>query len=167
MADGADPVVNLTGERVALGPLRRDLLPLYRRWMNDLDTQRPAGFPAPAPQTDEWVAAWYERAGVGEERVWFTVYELATGRPIGYANLRDVDFRHRTAEFGLTVGERECRGRGYGTEATRLVLDHAFTALGLHNVLLTFCEYNPAGRLWDEISMDCLATDVAGFAPDE
>jgi hypothetical protein len=29
------PILNVVGERVALGPLREDLLPLYGRWIND------------------------------------------------------------------------------------------------------------------------------------
>ena len=29
------PILNITGEKVALGPARRDLLPLYLKWMND------------------------------------------------------------------------------------------------------------------------------------
>ncbi len=36
-------------------------------------------------------------------------------------------------------------GRGYGTETTRLMLDYAFTALGLHNVMLTVFVFNAAG----------------------
>ncbi len=29
------PIVNIVGRRVALGPLRRDLIPAYLRWFND------------------------------------------------------------------------------------------------------------------------------------
>jgi hypothetical protein len=29
-----EPILNVVGERVALGPLREDLLPLYGRWIN-------------------------------------------------------------------------------------------------------------------------------------
>ncbi len=37
------PVLNVVGELVALGPLRRDLLPLYGRWINDLASARNLG----------------------------------------------------------------------------------------------------------------------------
>jgi diamine N-acetyltransferase len=94
------------------------------------------------------------------------------------------------------IGEADCRGKGYGTETTRLMLDYAFTALGLHNVMLTVFEYNLAGRrayekagfrefgrrrqsrwmggrLWDEVYMDCLASEFTSpllghiFVPDQ
>ena len=75
----------------------------------------------------------------------FTIYERETLRPVGNTALHGVDHRNRSATFGILIGEPECRGKGYGTESTRLMLDYAFTALGLHNVMLTVFECNPAG----------------------
>lgn len=40
-----EPVVNIVGEVVALGPPRRDRFPTYRRWFNDLGTLRWLGAP--------------------------------------------------------------------------------------------------------------------------
>jgi diamine N-acetyltransferase len=180
-ADYARPeIVNIAGELVALGPLRRELVSLYQRWISDFETGKNLAL-APAPMTLESEMQWYDRAATGHDAV-FTIYETATWRPIGVTDLRDIDHRNRSAGFGIMIGEASCRGKGYGTEATRLMLDYAFTALGLHNVLLTVYEFNPAGRhvyekagfkeigrrrqcrwlggrLWDEIYMDCLATE--------
>jgi hypothetical protein len=44
------PVLTIEGEHVALGPLRRDLVPLYQRWMNNLGTMRTLDLP-PYPMT--------------------------------------------------------------------------------------------------------------------
>jgi RimJ/RimL family protein N-acetyltransferase len=111
-------------------------------------------------------------------------------------DLFEVDFRLRTARFGMQIGEADARGRGLGTEVTRLMLDYAFTALGLHNVMLDVAEYNLAGRrayekagfreigrrrqadvvagqVWDLVLMDCVASEFTSpllasvFAPDE
>ena len=112
----------------------------------------------------------------------FTVYVRDTWRPIGNTSLMEIDRVHRAATFGLLIGEPDARGLGYGAEATRLVLDYAFTALGLHSVQLNVFAYNLAGlrayqkagfkevgrrreahlmggRLWDVVIMDCLATE--------
>ena len=54
-----------------------------------------------------------------------------------------------TAEFGLTIGER--RNQGLGSEATSLVLDWAFTVMGLHNILLVTFSWNlPAIRAYSK-----------------
>ncbi len=180
--NGSDtPIVNIEGELVALGPLRREHIPLYLRWLNDFGIRRMLGLP-PGPMTLEQETAWYERATGGDAGTLFTIYERATGRPIGNCGLHEVDHQNRQTEVGILIGEPGARGRGFGTEAMRLLLDYAFTGLGLHNVMLKVFEYNLAGRrcyekvgfreigrrresrwyngrFWDEISMDILASE--------
>ncbi len=41
--NGEQPILNVEGDLVALGPLRQDLLPLYTRWINDLGAARTLG----------------------------------------------------------------------------------------------------------------------------
>ena len=188
------PIVNILGGLVALGPLRRDLLPLYARWRNDFGVMRTFG-DVPRPVTVDERTSWYDDATADDGLRLFTIYEVATFRPIGTADLFDLDHRHRSAAFGMMIGEADCRGRGYGTETARLMLDYAFTALGLHSVHLDVDEFNLAGRRayekagfrevgryreatwspdrwWDLILMDCLASEFASpvlagvFAPD-
>jgi hypothetical protein len=53
------PILNVEGNLVAPGPLRRDLLPLYQRWINDLGTMRTLGL-APLPMTSEKEQDWYD-----------------------------------------------------------------------------------------------------------
>ena len=51
------PVWNIVGETVALGPMRRELLPLYHRWRNDFWVQRTYGdsmIPASLEQQTIW-----------------------------------------------------------------------------------------------------------------
>ena len=175
------PIINFAGEKVALGPYRRDLLPLYQRWMNDFEVTRSLAV-GWRPLTWEAEEAWYEGASKNEREVGFTIYERATGRPIGNTGLHNVDHFHRTAGFGIVIGEKDCWGKGYGTEATTLVLDYAFTALGLHSVMLSVYGFNErgiraytragfrligrwreahrqGGRAHDVVLMDCLASE--------
>jgi diamine N-acetyltransferase len=134
-ADSGPPLVNILGDRIALGPLRRDLVPVYCRWMNDFTTLRTLGV-LPVPTLLEEEEKWYERQVGGGDTVHFTIYLRDDWRPVGNTSLMEIDRVHRAATFGLLIGEPDARGLGYGTEATRLVLDYAFTALGLHNVQL-------------------------------
>jgi diamine N-acetyltransferase len=180
------------GERVALGPLRRDLLPAYQRWSNDLAAaDRLGGLPQPV--TLEGQTAWYDQEA---SRITFTIYERAAWRAIGGCSLTEVDHRYGRANLVILIGEADARGQGYGTEAVRLLLDVAFTALRLHNIMLGVYEFNRAGRRayekagfqecgrrrqacvmggrrWDEIFMDCLATEFTSpvlgriIVPDE
>jgi diamine N-acetyltransferase len=210
-----EPIITMRAERVALGSLRRDLVPRAARWINDLGTVRNLG-PIRGPITEEAELAWFERAIADGAAAHFTIYapvSWATGEPvydpstsdddypgpawlpIGTTALEGIDWRNRTAEFGIMIGEAGARGRGYGTETARLMLDYAFTALGLHSVMLRVHEFNAAGaaayrragfrefgrrreaqwmggRPWDTLYMECLASEFASpylapiFAPD-
>jgi RimJ/RimL family protein N-acetyltransferase len=195
MNDTKGPVLSIEGELVALGPLRRELLPMYQRWINDLGTTRTLDLP-PQPMTIEKEQAWYEGQSKTEHDTTFTIYERGTLRPIGNTGLHEIDHRNGTTTYGIVIGEPDCRGKGYGTETTRLMLDFAFTALGLHNVMLMVFEFNPAGiaayrkagfkeigrrrksrmmggKLWDDIYMDCLSSEFESpvlhriYAPDD
>ena len=184
-SENQQPIINIVGEKVAMGPLRKDLLPIYQAWSNDfevtrfLDNIRPMSFEA----EEEW----YTRASKKETESTFTIYEKERLRPIGTAGLGDINHAHRTAEFGIMIGDKESWGQGYGTEVTRLMLEYGFTCLGLHNIHLWVNAANErgirayqragfrmAGRLrqhlrlggqaYDDILMDCLATEFQGGA---
>lgn len=188
------PPVNIVGEKVALGPLTQALVPCYYRWDNDFAVLRTLFIPRPS--TLEEYEAFYESLKErNDEWMIFTIYERATMRPIGRADLSSISYRDRSAEFSIIIGEADARGRGYGTETTRLMLDFAFNGLCLHSVGLQTWEYNLAGqraymkagfrecgrrrqakmmgnRLWDIVYMDCLATEFESpvlsrvFVPD-
>jgi RimJ/RimL family protein N-acetyltransferase len=179
------PPVTLVGELVALGPVHKGLLGLLSKWENDLELSLLTGDPA-RPLTPEGIDALYERWSKADpEHVGFAIYERATMRPIGTVGLIAINHLHRTAELGIGIGERDCWGKGYGTEATRLVLDYAFNALSLHNVMLRVFSYNErairayrrvgfreigrrrqaqrvGAHVYDVVLMDCLATDFEG-----
>ena len=64
---------------------------------------------------------------------------------IGQISLHDIDHLNRHAFLGIMIGEVEHHGKGYGTEAVRLVLDYGFNTLNLHNIMLSAHEDNHAG----------------------
>jgi RimJ/RimL family protein N-acetyltransferase len=142
-----EPDFIVVGEKVALGPLRRDLAASYARWMNQLEVR--SGLVqlniSTAETQEKWVDENVEKGAKREpEAAEFTVYDRSDSAPVGTAGVFDISHAHGTAEFGIFIGER--RGRGLGTEATRLVLDFAFSVLHLRNVLLETLEWNVAGQ---------------------
>jgi RimJ/RimL family protein N-acetyltransferase len=173
-------VETLVGQLVSLGPLRRDLLPLYHRWSNDLDVSKTGGIGWPT--TFEQDGALFDLRVRSNEITYFTIYERGSLRPIGWSGLFEIEHRHSRASFAILIGEADARGKGYGTEATRLTLEYAHLGLGLSNVLLTCYEFNIAGirayqkagfrefgrrrqcsrwgnKLWDLIYMESVGSD--------
>jgi diamine N-acetyltransferase len=142
-------LILVQGKRVGLGALRHDLIPAYLRWRSDPEVMRGTGESTQVP-TVETIQAWYEQATrPGNTEVHFTIYDLDDVAPVGTALLVRVDQHAGTAEFGLSIGER--RNQGLGSEATKLVLDWAFTVMGLHNILLVTYSWNlPAIRAYSK-----------------
>jgi diamine N-acetyltransferase len=183
----SSPFLTLEGERVGLGPLRLELVALYTQWDSDLALSALRGSSLrPAAHGAGSRTAWFEELVVNKTSVFFTVYETVfehkAPRPIGVSMLLKIDPNHRTCEFGIYLGERDAWNCGLGTDATRLTLDYAFNALGLHNVLLRVAAnnaravtaYTRAGfrmigrqrgsyrlgqRALDDFYMDCIATE--------
>ena len=174
------PIINVAGDKVALGPIRRDLIPLFQRWSNDFEVRRFQG--SMRPRSLESIEDMYAHIRKDENQSYFTVYEKSELRPIGNAGLEGIDHAHGTAEFFIEIGDKESWGKGYGTEVTRLVLEYGFTCLGLHNISLWVHAENErgirayrragfrdaghlrqfqwlGGRAYDFILMDCLATE--------
>jgi RimJ/RimL family protein N-acetyltransferase len=179
---GQPPVTNLAGKLVSLGPLRRDWIPHYQRWLNDFEMIKLVDRRF-RPQTEEKITAWYERHVSGAtDALVFTIIANDDDRPIGNIALQDIDYRNRTAELGVYIGDAEFRGNGYGTEATLLLTSFAFGVLGFNNIMLRVYEYNQQairayqkagfieigrrhqsqfmnGRFWDTIFMERVASD--------
>lgn len=93
---------------------------------------------APLPLTPEDAARWYTRHA---REPLFWVVEVQ-GQMIGTAWLHSLDARNRRARYAVGIFLPEHRGHGYGREATRQVLGHAFGTLGLHRVDLRVLEFN-------------------------
>ncbi len=63
---------------------------------------------------------------------------------IGSISIHNIDHLNRNAFIGIFIGEKEHRGRGYGAEAIRLILEYGFKTLNLHNIMLTVHADNEA-----------------------
>jgi predicted alpha/beta superfamily hydrolase/RimJ/RimL family protein N-acetyltransferase len=138
----------VVGERVALGPLRRELYPLHAAWVNDPDVAWNV-FGRHEPRSEAEESAWLDREDARDDTRLFLIYRLDEERPIGLSTLTDIGSPPGTGTFRISIGAARDRGKGFGEEASRLVIDHAFAVLGLKRLVLDVFEYNlPAQRLY-------------------
>jgi RimJ/RimL family protein N-acetyltransferase len=175
----------LVGERVALRPHTVETLPALKRWYADPELVRLARHrnePLSGDEVERLVRDRFTTA----QMLAFALYErIGTEEHlIGSCTLANLDIENGAASFHLMIGEPAARGRGLGSEATRLVARFAFEALSLHRISLTLFAFNEAalrcytkagfteegrmrdaitrdGRRWDEIQMGLLATDAS------
>jgi RimJ/RimL family protein N-acetyltransferase len=142
----AHPVPIIRGERVYLRPAERSDLPIFVRWFADAETIRHLAIRAPFSHAME--EGWFTRAveGQGRDHYHFVICLVGHGRPIGAADLRDLDLENGTAAFGITIGEKGEWNKGYGTEALEAICDFGFGQLRLERIWLDVYAPNARAR---------------------
>ena len=93
-----------------------------------------------------------EKMNASTHEVLFGIVVRETDRLIGSTGLSQIDLRNQNASFGMMIGEKSAWGKGYGTEATRLVVRYAFEELHLNRVQLHVYAYNLRGiRVYEKV----------------
>jgi RimJ/RimL family protein N-acetyltransferase len=72
----------------------------------------------------------------------WAIHENSTGELIGTTAVTELDESQRACLFRIVIGEKLAWGRGYGTDATRLVVAEVFESLNLHAVNLEVFAHN-------------------------
>jgi len=131
--DSSD-IFPLLGPRLRLEVLRPEALtPSYLTWLNDPAVNRflESRF---AVHTAESLRAYVEAMFRSESNHLLGIYLKDESRHIGNIKLGPVDPHHYFADIGLLIGEKDCWGQGFATEAICLVRDFAFGPLGLRRL---------------------------------
>lgn len=61
---------------------------------------------------------------------------------LGMIDIYDFDFKNSRAGIGILLKDLNNRGKGYGTEALKLLVSYCFTHLGLHQLYCSISEEN-------------------------
>ena len=91
------------------------------------------------------IQKWLEEDLESEKCQAFAIRTLDGDRIIGEIGLDGVRWTHGDCFVGIGLGEREFWGKGYGTDAMKIILRYAFSELNLQRVTLNVFEYNQRG----------------------
>ena len=131
----------LIGDKVYLRALERSDAPVVLPWFNDSDILRFTRRYRPMnAQAEE---RYIEQVTQSEENVVLLVVRREDDRPIGVTSFHQMNVKNRNAVWGIIVGDKTSWGRGYGTEATALMMRYGFETLNLHRVTLHVFADNP------------------------
>lgn len=132
------------GEHVLLGEMLVEDQKQFNQWRVDhpelLRLIRDFSEPTIANQMQ-----WFQRCKEADRRM-FSILMTASGELIGNGGLVDIDTHGRTAQLRMTIGNPAFWGKGYGTEATRLIIASGFDGLGLISIWLRVTHNNARAR---------------------
>ncbi len=124
----------ILGDRIYLSPINTDEVDSYLKWMNDESVAVPFG------QYHRIVSSKNDMKWLYEPNSDMHRYAIVLIKDdilIGNISLHNIDHLNRNAFIGIFIGEKEQRGKGYGAEAIRLILNYGFKTMNLHNIMLT------------------------------
>ncbi len=126
----------LPGTNTRLRSLERDDLDRCHSWLGDPDVRRYLlmYLPLSRAQEEAWLDSLRERINSGKE-VLFAI-ETQQGEHIGNIGFHGIDWKNRSAELGIMIGEKSRWGQGYGTDAIRTMLRLGFEEMNLHRISL-------------------------------
>ena len=126
----------IIGEKIYLrGIEKSDIGGNWFNWFNDSDVTK-YGSRGWKPVYVEDHEKFYREMSESEHNVTFAIVKKENNEYIGNVSLQKIDWINQVCEFGIVIGEKKGWGKGYGTEATRLVLKHGFDKLNLRKIYL-------------------------------
>jgi RimJ/RimL family protein N-acetyltransferase len=130
-------------EDIYLRELRKsDLDGRWPHWLNDPEvTKFTKGF---YPNTRESQEQYFESILSSKTDVVLAIMDRRTHSHLGNVGLHGIDYIHRTAQFGVMIGEKSAWGRGTGSKVWSLMVEYGFTVLNLHKITATVLDGNDA-----------------------
>jgi RimJ/RimL family protein N-acetyltransferase len=132
---------SIVGRLVELRHHQPEDLPAVKRWYTDPEIGRLTRYQA-RPMTESEIERFFHSRLLAPDALAYGIHDRATGQLVGFTTFSALDPDNGSVLFHITIGERDAWGRGLGTEATELMLEHAFEHLGLHRVGLSVFDFN-------------------------
>lgn len=170
----------IIGERIYLSPLNTEDAEKYTEWLSDFRVTDGLG------RTNHVIGLEAEREwldnALKNKEINFAIVNLENDELMGNCGFVKVNYKDRIGTVGIFIGDEEQRGKGYGTEALRLLLDYGFNYLNFNNVMLLVKSFNERaincykkvgfkeigrrrqcyflnGKYYDDVYMDILANE--------
>ncbi|MFT2749743.1 GNAT family N-acetyltransferase [Clavibacter sp. Sh2036] len=130
----------------AMGPILAD--PDVIRLTGSAHTSAEVAEMAGRPELDDRTRTWYATRADQPDRLDLALVDRATDACVGEAVLNEWSPEDRSANLRILIGPAG-RDRGLGSEAVRLLVDHAFAATDLARISLEVLDVNPrASRVY-------------------
>ena len=133
----------LAGDGIELRPHARRNYELYGRWYSDPEVWNLTSWTAKPLKPREVERLFEDREASTTEKS-FAIHPTGDWEPVGIVSLMNISKAHASADLSIIIGDAKSRARGYGSEAIRTLLNHAFDDLKLRRIALSVFAFNEA-----------------------
>ncbi|MBO1582412.1 GNAT family N-acetyltransferase [Bacillus sp. XF8] len=140
------------GENIKLSAIRAEDVERMAIWQEDSEYLRNVDTDIAVPQSLHEIKEYELLKGRKSNGVSFMLRTIQDDILIGFVALHSIEWNNRTGLLAIGIGDKNYRGKGYGTEGLRLILKYAFHELNLHRVGLDVISYNkPAIEVYKRV----------------
>ena len=133
----------MKGSKIDLCVVQKNLhLRKYLEWLND-PTINKYLLRGIHPLTRGQEENWFDQLDKAKDRIIFAIADKK-GQTIGNVGLHRIDHLSRTAEAGTFIGDSSEWGKGYGSEAKRMIISYGFASLNLQKIFVSVFADNKA-----------------------
>jgi len=126
----------LEGNRIYLRGIEKcDLQGRFLQWANDKEVTRFL-FMGVFPNVLENLEEWFEGIRKSNEDVVFMIVDKETNKEVGFCGFHEIRWLHRSAEYRIFIGEKDCWDKGYGQETNKIMLRYGFELLNFNRIYL-------------------------------
>lgn len=144
----------LVGERVTLKPISEDtddeFYKKYFEWLKHEEVVKGVG---EEDLTIEEIIEMHSEWRKDHSNLTLAIYNNENEKPIGDINLFDSEEFEEGPEIAIMIGER---GKGFGSEALKLMINYAFSSIKVSKINLTVYKDNPAARLYQKMGFEII-----------
>ena len=152
------------GEKVCLRAYREEDIPKATSFVNDEELKKLLVTNIPFPMTlweeEEWIKSQKSNQDGSYN---FAIEDIETKKYIGGCGIQEVNWLSRVATVGIMIGDKEYWGKGYGTDAMKVLMDFIFNKMNIRKIRLSTFSFNMRARK----SYEKCGFEVEGILKDE
>lgn len=137
-------MARIYGERIMLREYKSEDLESIRKWCNNPNITKNLSdiflYPHSLQQSENFLNMMIK--GENPHSKGFVIAKKEDEDYIGQIDILNIDWKNRTCLLGIVIGDSHNQGKGYGTEAIKLLQKFVFEELNLNKLELEVHDFN-------------------------
>ena len=132
-----------SGQLVKLRAYKEEDIEKATVYINDEEVKKLMDSTIPFPMTkwqeEEWIRS---RKANTDFTYDFAIEDLKTGKYIGGCSINECDVKNITCVVGIMIGDKEYWGKGYGSDALKVLIKFIFEEVNMNKIKLNVFSFN-------------------------
>lgn len=135
-------LIMYVGKKVRLREYRKEDIPMRLNYINDAEMLNLLISYIPYPITQHEEEKWFETISAFGDTYKFAIETIEDSKFIGGCSINDVDWKNSVATVGIFIGDKNSWGKGYGTDAMRILMTFIFMQMNINKIKLICYSFN-------------------------